>query len=118
VADERSDARVLERALFEIMQEQLAAPAALNGVPRALIAVVAAKTLGGGAEVVGYLYASPFAGGLGASLSSGRMGRVRRQGVAVVLAAGAWVAAIVVFGFAESLFLALALLALARPPPP
>ena len=66
-----------------------------------------------GAATVGYLYAAPYAGALACSLVSGWTGRVRRQGLAVLVAAGAWGAAIAAFGFAESLPLALLLLAIA-----
>ena len=64
--------------------------------------------------LVGYLYAAPYAGALAASLASGWIPHVRRQGLARrVAAASCWGVAIAAFGFAESLWLALVLLALA-----
>ena len=80
------------------------------GMPRALFPALA-KTFGGGAGIVGVLYAAPYAGALLASLLSGWIGHVRRQGLVVVIAAGLWGAFIVAFGLANSLWLALIFLA-------
>jgi MFS family permease len=80
------------------------------GMPRALFPALA-KKFGGGATVVGLLYAAPYAGALLASLLSGWIGHVRRQGLVVAVAAGLWGVFIVAFGFADSLWLALLLLA-------
>ena len=80
------------------------------GMPRALFPALA-KKFGGGAGIVGVLYAAPYAGALLASLLSGWIGHVRRQGLVVVIAAGLWGAFIVAFGFADSLWLALIFLA-------
>ena len=82
------------------------------GMPRALFPALANK-FGGGASIVGGLYAAPYAGALVASLLSGWIGHVRRQGLVVALAAGAWGVAIAAFGFAGSLWVALLLLAVA-----
>jgi MFS family permease len=81
------------------------------GMPRALFPALAANRFGGGASVVGGLYAAPYAGALLASLLSGWIGHVRRQGLVVAVAAGLWGVAIAAFGFAGSLWLALLLLA-------
>ena len=83
------------------------------GMPSALFPALAEQHFGGGAATVGYLYAAPYAGALACSLLSGWTGRVRRQGFAVLIAAGLWGAAIAAFGFAQSLPLALLLLAIA-----
>jgi len=83
------------------------------GMPSALFPALAEQHFGGGAATVGYLYAAPYAGALACSLFSGWTGRVRRQGVAVLIAAGLWGVAITAFGFAHSLPLALLLLAVA-----
>ena len=83
------------------------------GMPSALFPALAEQHFGGGAATVGYLYAAPYAGALACSLLSGWTGRVRRQGLAVLVAAGVWGAAITAFGFAQSLPLALVLLAVA-----
>jgi MFS family permease len=82
------------------------------GMPRALFPAFAEK-LGGGPGVLGLLYAAPFAGALVASLTSGWMMRVRRQGLGVCVAAAAWGAAIALVGFAEATWFALLFLAAA-----
>jgi MFS family permease len=86
--------------------------AMIFGMPRALFPAFAER-LGGGAGVLGLLYAAPFAGALLASLTSGWMAQVRRQGLAVCVAAAAWGAAIAVVGFAEAVWFALVFLAVA-----
>jgi MFS family permease len=83
------------------------------GMPRALFPALAAHRFGGGASVVGGLYAAPYAGALLASLLSGWVSHVRRQGAVVAVAAGLWGVAIAAFGFADSLWVALVLLAVA-----
>ena len=82
------------------------------GMPSALFPAVGDQ-LGGGAQTVGLLYAAPSAGALAASLVSGWMIRVRRQGLGVFVAAGLWGVAIALFGFAEAVWLALLMLAAA-----
>ena len=81
------------------------------GMPMALFPAIADKF--GGADVLGLLYAAPAVGSLVATLMSGWVPRVHRHGLAVILAAAAWGAAIVLFGFAETLWLALVALAIA-----
>jgi MFS family permease len=83
------------------------------GMPRALFPALAATVFGGGAATVGLLYAAPGAGALLGALTTGWVGRVRRQGLAVICAVLVWGAAIAAFGFAHWLPLALALLAVA-----
>jgi MFS family permease len=82
------------------------------GMPRALFPAFAER-LGGGPGVLGLLYAAPFAGALLASLTSGWMMRVRRQGLGVCVAAAAWGAAIALVGFAQATWVALLFLAAA-----
>ena len=82
------------------------------GMPSALFPAFA-EHFGGGARTVGFLYAAPYAGALLATLLSGWVVRARRQGLGVCVAATAWGAAIVGFGFAPSLWPALVFLALA-----
>jgi MFS family permease len=82
------------------------------GMPRALFPAFAEK-LGGGPSVLGLLYAAPFAGALVASLTSGWMMSVRRQGLGVCVAAAAWGAAIALVGLAETVWFALLFLAAA-----
>ena len=83
------------------------------GMPRALFPALAATTFGGGAATVGLLYAAPGAGALVGALTSGWVGRVRRQGLAVIVAVLIWGASIAGFGVARWLPLALVLLAVA-----
>ncbi|MGZ4320217.1 MAG: MFS transporter, partial [Gaiellaceae bacterium] len=83
------------------------------GMPRALFPAMAVSRFDGGAGVLGLLYAAPYAGALVSSLLSGWIARVRRQGLYVAVAAACWGLAIAAFGFAESLWVALILLALA-----
>jgi len=83
------------------------------GMPSALFPAFAIHRLGGGAATVGYLYAAPYAGALLGSIFSGWTSRVRRQGLAVTIAACAWGAAIAAFGFTTSLIPALVFLAIA-----
>jgi MFS family permease len=83
------------------------------GMPRALFPALAATVFGGGATTVGLLYAAPGAGALLGALTTGWVGRVRRQGLAVICAVIVWGAAIAGFGVAHWLPLALVLLAVA-----
>ena len=85
--------------------------AMIFGMPMALFPALAVGW--GGAEALGLLYAAPAVGAGLASLASGWTPRVRRQGRAIVLAAAAWGAAIVGFGFSDGLGLALSFLVLA-----
>jgi predicted MFS family arabinose efflux permease len=83
------------------------------GMPRALFPALAIDRFNGGAGILGLMYAAPYAGALAASLVSGWIGHVRRQGLIVAVAAALWGVAIALFGFAETLWLALLLLAAA-----
>ncbi len=68
------------------------------GMPRALFPAVAEDFYGGGAAVVGALTAAPALGALVGAAFSGGLGRVRRQGLAVLWAVAAWGVAIALFG--------------------
>jgi MFS family permease len=81
------------------------------GMPQALFPAIAADY--GGAGVLGLLYAAPAAGSLVIALLSGWTRHVHRHGRAVALAACGWGLAIVGFGFAGVLWLALLCLAVA-----
>jgi predicted MFS family arabinose efflux permease len=83
------------------------------GMPRALFPALAVTAFGGGATTVGLLYAAPGAGALAGALTSGWVGRVRRQGLAVICSVLIWGASIALFGMARWLPLALLLLAVA-----
>ncbi|WP_433300034.1 MFS transporter [Actinoplanes sp. CA-030573] len=79
-------------------------------MPRALFPEVAADRFGGG-SAVGWLYAAIAIGSVVAGLTSGWIGRVKRQGVALIAAVMAWGIAIGFSGFAHSLWLMVLLLA-------
>jgi MFS family permease len=79
-------------------------------MPRALFPAVAATRFHGG---VGPLYAALAIGSVLAGLSSGWIGRIRKQGVALVVAIVCWGGAVALSGLAHQLWLAVALLALA-----
>ncbi len=87
--------------------------AMIFGMPQALFPVIGTEVLGGDASTVGLLYAAPGAGALLGALTSGWVGSVRRQGRAVILAVIVWGVAIATFGLATSVWVAVALLALA-----
>jgi MFS family permease len=81
------------------------------GMPMALFPAIAKGF--GGAGVLGLLYAAPSVGSIVVTLTSGWTRHVHRHGRAVVYGAAAWGVAIVGFGFADALWLALACLAVA-----
>ncbi|MCA2214503.1 MFS transporter [Jidongwangia harbinensis] len=79
-------------------------------MPRALFPQVAEERFGGGAAV-GWLFAAIAIGSMIGGLTSGWIGRVRRQGAALVLAVVAWGIAIGLSGLASQLWLVVLLLA-------
>jgi MFS family permease len=83
------------------------------GMPRAVFPALASTVFRGGARSLGFLYAAPGAGALLGAVTTGWVGRVRRQGRAVIIAVLVWGTAIACFGFARWLPAALALLAVA-----
>jgi MFS family permease len=83
------------------------------GMPRAVFPALARTVLGGGASTLGFLYAAPGAGALLGAVTTGWVGRVRRQGRAVIAAVLVWGAAITCFGLVRSLPVALVMLAVA-----
>ena len=80
------------------------------GMPMALFPALAE---GFGPGWVGWFYAMPSVGAFCASFTSGWTKRINRQGLAITIAASLWGAAIVAFGLAGNLWLALFFLALA-----
>lgn len=78
-------------------------------LPRAIFPEVADERFGAGA--IGWLYASIAIGSVVAGLTSGWIGRVRRQGVALVASVVVWGLAVGAAGLAHSLWLAVFLLA-------
>jgi MFS family permease len=78
------------------------------GMPMALFPAIA-ESFGGAS--VGLFYAMPAAGSLAVTLTSGWTSRIHKHGLAVTVAAVVWGLAIIGFGWANSLWLALLLLA-------
>ncbi|HXF57392.1 MAG TPA: MFS transporter [Actinomycetota bacterium] len=84
------------------------------GMPRAVFPELAEEVFRVGAQGLGLLYSAPAVGALLGALTAGWVGRVRRQGVAVVAAVVVWGTGITAFGLSGDLFpLALLFLALA-----
>jgi MFS family permease len=81
------------------------------GMPEALFPQLAARF--GGAGVLGLLYAAPALGGFLVGVTAGWVAMIRRRGRAIVLAAGSWGLAVVAFGLAHWLWLALVVLVVA-----
>jgi MFS family permease len=79
-------------------------------MPRALFPEVAADRFGGG-SAVGWLFSAIAIGSVIGGLTSGWIGRIKRQGVALVLAVIGWGLAIGFSGFAHQLWLMVLLLA-------
>jgi MFS family permease len=87
--------------------------AMIFGMPQALFPVIGTEILGGDASTVGLLYSAPGAGALLGAMTSGWVGTIRRQGRAVIAAVIVWGLAIAAFGMVTSVWLAVALLAVA-----
>ena len=81
-------------------------------MPRALFPEVAADRFGGD-QAVGWLFSAIALGSVLGGLTSGWIGRVKRQGVALVIAVVGWGVAIGLSGLAHSLWLMVVLLAVA-----
>jgi MFS family permease len=83
------------------------------GMPRALFPALAETHFGGGPQAVGLLFAAPAIGGVLCAGLSGSLSHVRRQGMAVLLAAAVWGAACAGFALMSQLWLGVLLLAIA-----
>jgi MFS family permease len=81
-------------------------------MPRALFPEVAQERFGGGAAI-GWLFSAIALGSMLGGLTSGWIGRIRRQGLALVLAVVGWGLAVALAGLAAQLWLMVVLLALA-----
>lgn len=68
--------------------------------PRVLLPAAGAVILGGGARTVGAMYAAAALGGILAMLVSGPLGRVRRQGLAIMVSIIGWGVGIAALGVA------------------
>ena len=90
--------------------------AMIFGLPVALFPAIAFGLAADPADapvILGFFYAAISAGAFLGTLFSGRAKHVRRQGRAILMAIVVWGAAMVVFGFSESLWLSLVTLAIA-----
>jgi len=84
------------------------------GMPRALFPVLALTRFHRGEQVVGLLFAAPAVGAFIGAATTGWVGRVRHQGLAVISAVVAWGAGITAFGLVgANLWLGLGFLAVA-----
>ncbi|MGW4028904.1 MFS transporter [Streptomyces sp. NPDC004838] len=81
--------------------------------PRSLFPAVAVLWYDGDARTTGLLVAAPAFGALLGGVFSGWQGRIRRHGLAVLVAVGCWGTAIAVFGLTRDLWLGLLFLTLA-----
>lgn len=81
-------------------------------LPRSLFPEMAQERFGAGAAV-GWLYSAIAIGSVLSGLTSGWIGRVRRQGLGLVAAVVGWGLAVALAGLARQLWLVVALLALA-----
>jgi MFS family permease len=82
-------------------------------MPRALFPQAAADRFASHGNAVGWLYSAIAVGSVVAGLTSGWIGRVRRQGLALTAAVIGWGLAVAAAGLARSLWLAVLLLAVA-----
>ena len=64
--------------------------AMIFGMPRSLFPILAATQFHAGAETVGFLFSAVSVGGLIGALTSGWVHRVRRQGLAIIVAITIW----------------------------
>ncbi|ETK34915.1 MFS transporter permease [Microbispora sp. ATCC PTA-5024] len=80
-------------------------------MPRALFPELAAERFGGSAVAFGWLSAGIAIGSVIAGVSSGWIGRVRRQGVALTLVIAIWGLTVAAAAYAQPLWLVVALLA-------
>jgi MFS family permease len=87
--------------------------AMIFGMPRAVFPALGVGLFGGGAGVVGLLYAAPGGGALIGSLFTGWCGRVHHQGRAIAACVVTWGVTVALFGVVPVLWIGLVLLALA-----
>jgi MFS family permease len=116
-AERPSLRRVVEGLRYAASRQELIGTYAVDiiamffGMPMALFPAIAQGL--GGPSVLGLLYAAPAVGSFIFSATSGWTNRVTRHGMGVIVAATVWGVAIVGFGLAPGLALALFFLALA-----
>ncbi len=85
--------------------------AMIFGLPIALFPAVAASRFPDQPEVLGLLYAAPFAGSLLASAASGWSRQIRRHGLVVTVSIVVWGLAMTAFGLVDGIALTLGMLA-------
>ena len=78
--------------------------AMIFGMPRALFPVLAAQVFHRGPAAVGLLYAAPAFGAVVGAVTTGWVGRVKHQGMAVIWSVAAWGTTITLFGLSGSFF--------------
>lgn len=99
--------RVLSGALLADLS------ATVLGMPFSLLPAINADRFGGSPRTLGLLAAAPAIGGLLGTALSGPVGRVSRQGRAILIAGAVWGAGLAAFGLADALWLAVACLIVA-----
>jgi hypothetical protein len=97
--------RILTGALVADMS------AMVLGVPSAVFPAINLAHFGGATQTLGLIAAAPGVGGVLGTVLSGSIGRVSRQGRAMLVTGSIWGACVAGFGLAHSLWLALLLLA-------
>lgn len=105
--------RFLRRRKNVLMTFLIDLNAMVFGMPRALFPAVAGAFFAGGAGTVGLLSAAPAFGAMLGAAFSGGLTRVRRQGLAVIIAVVVWGLSIVAFGLSRVLWVGVVLLAVA-----
>src|SRR5207302_1482125 len=93
--------RILTGALVADMS------AMVLGVPTAVFPAINQAHFGGAAQTLGLITAAPGVGGVLGTVLSGAIGRVSRQGRAMLVTGSIWGACVAGFGLAHSLWLAL-----------
>ncbi len=81
--------------------------------PKALFPAIAVLWFGGDAKTVGLMVAAPALGAMLGGVLSGWQGRIRRHGLAILLAVASWGLAIAAFGLTRNLWAGLFFLAVA-----
>ena len=109
--DVRDGLRYIAAAPVLLLSFVIDIAAMVLAMPRALFPQVAAERFGG-EDAIGWLYSAIALGALLAGVTSGWIGRVRRQGLALVASVVGWGLAVAAAGVAPALWLAVALLAL------
>jgi MFS family permease len=87
--------------------------AMIFGLPRVLFPFLIVDRFQHSPKAIGLLFAALAVGALLGALTSGWTGRVHRQGLAVIVSVAAWGVAIAAFGWSNTFWLGLTMLALA-----